>query len=63
MNNETELHKPNHRTSLCVGLIPLFETVAPEDMQGGTDRSGKILRHTVLQSDKPKRIILSCVCI
>uniref|UniRef100_A0A669CHW8 Electron transfer flavoprotein subunit beta n=1 Tax=Oreochromis niloticus TaxID=8128 RepID=A0A669CHW8_ORENI len=63
MNNETELHKPNHRTSLCVGLIPLFETVAPEDMQGGTDRSGAMLRHTVLQSGKPKRIILSCLCI
>lgn len=46
-------------------LIPLFETVTPEDMQGGTDErgGGGVLRHAVLQQnpDNPNRIILSFI--
>lgn len=29
MNNWTTLHKHSQRTSLCIRLIPLFETVTP----------------------------------
>lgn len=32
MNNWTALHKHTKRTSLCIRLIPLFETVTPEAM-------------------------------
>ncbi|KAM7383097.1 hypothetical protein PAMP_002779 [Pampus punctatissimus] len=35
MNNWTAVHKHTQRTSLRIRLIPLFETVTPEDMQGG----------------------------
>lgn len=49
MNNWIELHKHSQRTSLCICLIPLFETVTPEDMHGATDGRGGVLRDTVLQ--------------
>ncbi len=49
MNTWTVLHKHSRRTSLCVSLIPLFDTVTPEDVQGGTDGRGGELRNTVLQ--------------
>ncbi len=40
--------------------IPLFETVTPEYMQGGTDGKGGVLRNAVLQQTQI-RIILSFI--
>lgn len=33
MNILTVLHKHTQGTCLCTGLIPLFETAAPEDVR------------------------------
>lgn len=63
MNNWTALHKHTQRTSLCIHLIPLFETVTPEDMQGGTNRRGRVLRNTVLQQTQTDPKGSSCLVI
>lgn len=37
MNHKTALHKDTQGTRLCIVLIPLFDTVAPDDMQRSTE--------------------------
>jgi len=61
MNKWTTSHKHTQRNSLCIRLIPLFETVVPEDMQGGTDRRGGVLRNTVLQQTQTALKGSSCL--
>lgn len=43
--------------------IPLFETVTPEDMQGGTDRRGGVLRDAVLQQTQTTPKGSSCLLL